>query len=104
MSLAVACSQTLFKVRRAHVIKYKPQGICADVFEKNEKKKTQRLCTGLLSSENKAVDCPELTNIVCTQGAGAHFCAQEQGRDLVLRQRHRARSLAWVLEKRVCSH
>ena len=46
MSLAVACSQTLFKVRRAHVIKYKPQGICADVFEKNEKKKTQRLCTG----------------------------------------------------------
>ena len=41
MSLAVACSQThyfLFKVRRAQVIKYKPRGICADVFKKNEKK------------------------------------------------------------------
>ena len=41
MSLAVACSQTLyflFKVRRAQVIKYKLQGICADVFKKNEKK------------------------------------------------------------------
>ena len=41
MGLAVACSQTLyflFKVRRAQVIKYKPRGICANVFEKNEKK------------------------------------------------------------------
>ena len=36
----LACSQTLyflFKVRRARVIKYKPQGIYY-VFEKNEKK------------------------------------------------------------------
>ena len=28
-----------------------------------------------LSSENKAVDCGELTKIVCTQGPNAHFCA-----------------------------
>ena len=42
-----------------------------------------------LDSEKKAVDFPELTKIVCTHGPGAHFCA---------------RILAWVLEKRVCSH
>ena len=35
-----------------------------------------------LSTENKAVDCPDLTKIVCTQGPGAHFCARVQGRDL----------------------
>ena len=29
----------------------------------------------VLSSENKAVDCLELTKIVCTLGPGAHFCA-----------------------------
>jgi len=56
------------------------------------------------SSENKAVDCPELTKIVCSQGPGAHFCARVQGRDLVLGCRHRVRILVWVLEKRVCSH
>ena len=26
-----------------------------------------------LSSEKKAVDCPELTKIVCKEGPGAHF-------------------------------
>ena len=35
-----------------------------------------------LSTENKAVDCPDLTKIACTQGPGAHFCARVQGRDL----------------------
>ena len=35
-----------------------------------------------LSIENKAVDCPDLTKIACTQGPGAHFCARVQGRDL----------------------
>ena len=38
-----------------------------------------------LSSENKAVDCPELTKIVCTEGSGTHFCAQ---------------ILSWVPEKK----
>ena len=57
-----------------------------------------------LSTENKAVDCQELTKIMCTQGAGAHCCVQVQGRDLVLGHRHRARILAWVLKKKVCSH
>ena len=57
-----------------------------------------------LSSENKAVDCPEPTKIVCTQGPGAHFCARVQGQDLVFGHPHRARILAWVLEKRVRSH
>ena len=57
-----------------------------------------------LSSNNKAVDCPELTKIVCRQGPSSHFCAQEQGRDLVLGHRHRARILAWVLEKKWCIH
>ena len=37
-----------------------------------------------LSTENKAVDCPDLTKIGCTSGLGAHFCAQVQGLDLVL--------------------
>ena len=37
-----------------------------------------------LSTENKAVDCPDLIKIVCTQGLGAHFCARVQGLDLVL--------------------
>ena len=41
--------------------------------------------------------CQELTKIVCTQGAGAHCCAQVQGRDLVLGHRYRTRILAWVL-------
>ena len=43
----LACSQTLyflFEVRRAPLIKYKPQGIY-DGFEKNERKITQRLFT-----------------------------------------------------------
>ena len=31
-----------------------------------------------LSSENKAVDCPELTKIVCRGGPGAHFCARKR--------------------------
>ena len=59
-----------------------------------------------LSSENKAVDYPELTKIAWTQGPGAHFGALVQGRDLVLEHRHHrhARILACVLEKRVCSH
>ena len=44
----LACSQTLyflFKVRRARVIKYGPQGIY-DVFEKNEKKNKTTSVTG----------------------------------------------------------
>ena len=57
-----------------------------------------------LSSENKAVDCPELTKIVYTQGPGVHFFARIQGPDLVLGHRHGARILAWALEKSVCSH
>ena len=32
-----------------------------------------------LSSKNKAVDCTELTKIVCTQVPSAHFCARVQG-------------------------
>ena len=31
-----------------------------------------------LSSENKAVDCPELTKIVCKEGPGAHFYARKR--------------------------
>ena len=46
-----------------------------------------------LGSENKAVDCLELTKIVCRQGPSAYFCAEEQGWILV-----------WVLEKMVRSH
>ena len=56
-----------------------------------------------LSTENKAVDCQERTKVVCTQGAGAHCCARVQGRDLVLGHLHRARILAWVLKKGVCT-
>ena len=52
------------------------------------------------SSENKAVDCPELTKIVFSQGPGAH--ALVQGRDLVLGHRHRARILAYL--KKGCVH
>ena len=52
-----------------------------------------------LSTKNKAVDCPDLTKIVCTQGPSAHFCARGQGRDLVLGHPHRAQFQAWVLEK-----
>ena len=37
-----------------------------------------------LSAENTAVDCPDLTKIVCTAVLGAHFSAQVQGLDLVL--------------------
>ena len=60
-----------------------------------------------LSSENKAVDFPKLTKIVCTQGPSAHLCARVQGQDLVdlvLGHRYRGRILAWVLDTRVCSH
>ena len=31
-----------------------------------------------LSSENKAVECPELTKIVCKEGPGAHFYARKR--------------------------
>ena len=40
------------------------------------------------------------TKNVCTQGISARV----QGRDPVLGHGHRARILAWVLEKKVCSH
>lgn len=46
----------------------------------------------------------ELPKNACRQGIGAHFSVRIQGLDLVLGHRHRARILAWVLEKRVCSH
>ena len=41
---------------------------------------------------------------VCTQGISAQFSARVQGRELVLGHGHRARILAWVLGKKVCSH
>ena len=39
--------------------------------------------TSIFGSENKAVDCLELTKIVCRQGPSVYFCAEEQGRDLL---------------------
>ena len=66
----LACSQSLyflFKVRRARVIKYKPQGIY-DVFEKNEKKnKTTsvcRLCSFMLRGCYKLIDFLRLLFLV----------------------------------------
>ena len=55
----LACSQTLyflFKVRRARVIKYGPQGIY-DVFEKNEKKNKT-------TSVYSLVSCREVVTII----------------------------------------
>ena len=58
-----------------------------------------------LCNDYKAVvSAIELTRTVCTQGPGAHFCAQAQGLDLVLGHRHRARILAWVCLKKECVH
>ena len=48
------------------------------------------------STENKAVNCPERTKIVCAQGPGAHVCARVHGRDLVLGHRRHPRIPAWV--------
>ena len=56
----LACSQTLyflFKVRRARVIKYKPQGIY-DVFEKNEKKNKTTSVYRFVSSWEVVDDLP----------------------------------------------
>ena len=40
-----------------------------------------------------------LQKLYGTQGPSTHFCAQGQGRDLVLGHPHRAQFQAWVLEK-----
>ena len=52
------------------------------------------------------MDCPELIQKPCAHGDPVSTFAPKYklGRELVLGYPHGARILAWVLEKRVCSH
>lgn len=43
-----------------------------------------------------------LAKTVCTKGPGAHFCVREQGLDLVLGYRHRARIIACKVTWKKC--